>query len=156
MLSFVESVLRALALGVFALYLLLAIPSTFLRTARWVKQAVAVAHEDSLAMRRRFLTVPYVATIDQIRRTIPRTGEYLVINGEPEWGGGPLWLRFELAPRRARFLGLLSELPDADTLRRTMPAGPRWIIIAFAEPRPPILMRREDFLRALEGFHGGA
>lgn len=149
------SILRSVALAVFALYLALAVPPTVLRTWRWVRQALAVAHESPATMRRRFLTDPYVSMLEQIRRTIPADGEYLVLNGEDELGGGPVWIRFELAPRRARFLGLLSQLPDAATVRRTLPPGPRWVIIAFAEPRPPILMEREDFLRALEAAHGG-
>jgi hypothetical protein len=147
--AFAGSVLRAVALGVFALYFALAVPPTLLRCVRWTRQAAALAGEDPLAARRRFLTPPYAARIDAIRRTIPRDGEYLLVDGGTELEGGAYWVRFELAPRRARWVGRLSELPDAATLRGTLPPGPRWLVIAFRDPVPPILMEREEFLRRL-------
>jgi hypothetical protein len=155
-LSFAGSVFRALALGVFVLYLGLAAPPAVSRTARWTLQALSVAGEDLAAARRRALGEPWVAAVAEIRRRIPPDGEYLLVNGGAEWEGGPYWVRFDLAPRRARFLGLWSELPESGVLRRSLPPGPRWVIIAFREPQPPILMRREDFLRALDRSHGGS
>jgi hypothetical protein len=156
-LSFAGPVFRAVALGVFALHFALAIPAMVRWTVRWVGWAVPVAGEDPLAARRRCLTAPYAFAIERIRRTIPRDGEYLLVNGGTVREGGPLWVRFELAPRRARFLGRMAELPEADTLRRTLPPGPRWVVIAFRETKPPILMEREEFLRAREASssHGG-
>jgi hypothetical protein len=155
-LSFAGSAFRALALGIFALFLVLAVPPAVSRSARWMAQAALVANEDLDAARRRSLGDPWVTAIEQIRRKIPRDGEYLLVNGGTEWEGGPLWVRFDLAPRRARFLGLWSELSDGDALRRSLPPSTRWVIIAFREPQPPILMEREDFLRALDRSHGGA
>jgi len=155
-LSFAGSVFRALALGIFALFLVLAVPAAVSRSARWVVQAALVANEDLDAARRRSLGDPWVSAIAEIRRTIPREGEYLLVNGGMEWEGGPLWVRFDLAPRRARFLGPWSELPDSETLRRRLPPGPRWVIIAFREPQPPVLMNREEFLHVLGRSHGGA
>lgn len=153
--SFTGSVLRAVALAVFALYFVLAVPPTLLRCARWIRQAAAVAGEDPLAERRRFLTPPYAERIAGIRRIIPRQGEYLLIDGGTELEGGAYWVRFELAPRRARWVGRLSELPTADTLRRTLPPGPRWLVISFREPVPPILLEREEFLRRLQALSDG-
>jgi len=154
-LSFAGSVLRAVALGVFALSIAFAIPPAFSRTIRWVGQASAVAGDDLATVRRRYLGADWVSAIDGIRRAIPRDGEYLLVNGGTAWGGGPYWVRFDLAPRRARFLGLWSELPAAGTLRRRLPQGPRYVVIAFREPQPPILLEREEFLRVLDRSHGG-
>ena len=153
--SFAGSVFRAVALGVFAIYLGFAAPPAVSRTARWVVQAVSVAGEDLAAARRRSLGEPWVAAIAEIRRRIPPDGEYLLVNGGLEWEGGPYWVRFDLAPRRARFLGLWSELPENGVRRLLLPSSSRWVIIAFREPQPPILMQREDFLRALDRSHGG-
>ncbi len=155
MLAFAGSVLRGVALGVFALSIAFAIPSAVSRTVRWVGQAASVAGEDLSTVRRRYLGDPWVSAIDEIRRAIPRDGEYLLVNGGTKWGGGPYWVRFDLAPRRARFLGLWSELTDAGALRGRLPEGLGYVVIAFREPQPPILMRREDFLRALDRSHGG-
>jgi hypothetical protein len=154
-LSFAGSVLRAVALAVFALYFAQAIPPTLLRCVRWTRQAIAMAGEDSLAERRRFLTPPYVARIETIRRAIPRDGEYLLVDGGTELEGGAYWVRFELAPRRARYLGRLSELPAASILRRTMPQGPRWLVISFRDPVPPILLERETFLVHYQALTNG-
>jgi hypothetical protein len=154
--SFAGSAFRALALGVFALFLLHSGAATALRVHQWVGQAASLAGEDSLAVRRHVLGISYVRAIERLRRAIPRDGEYLLVRGKTEGeGGGSYWVRFELAPRRARFLGGWSELPDGETLRRRLPPGPRWVIIAFSEPRAPVLMEREDFLRALDRSHGG-
>lgn len=153
--SFAGSAFRALALGVFALFLLHSGAATALRVYQWVTQTASLANEDSLAVRRHTLGISYVRAIERLRRAIPRDGEYLLVRGKTEGeGGGSYWVRFELAPRRARFLGGWSELPDGETLRRRLPPG-RWVIIAFSEPRPPVLMEREDFLRALDRSHGG-
>lgn len=154
-LSFAGSVLRAVALGVFALSIAFAIPPAVSRTARWVRQASAVAGDGVATVRRRYLGAPWVSAIDDIRRAIPRDGEYLMVNGGTAWGGGPYWVRFDLAPRRARFLGLWSELPSSAQLRGRLPRGPRYVVIAFREPQPPILMEREEFLRVLDRSHGG-
>ena len=64
-------------------------------------------------------------------------------------------MRFELAPRRARFLGLLRDLPDGETLRRRLPPGDSPVVVAFLEGRPPVLLDRESFLRELDRLHGG-
>jgi hypothetical protein len=153
--AFAGSVLRAAALAVFALYFVLAIPPALLRSVRWTRQALAVAGEDPLAERRRFLTPPYVDAIETIRRTIPRGGEYLLVDGGTELEGGAYWVRFELAPRRARYVGRLSELPAAGVLRRTMPRGPRWLVMSFRDPVPPILMERDEFLRRFQALSDG-
>jgi hypothetical protein len=155
-LAFAGSVFRAVALGVFALFVAFAIPPAVSRTVRWVGQAASMAGDDLGTVRRRNLGDPWVSAIDEIRRTIPRDGEYLLVNGGAEWGGGPYWVRFDLAPRRAHFLGILSQLPDADAVHRRMPRSARYVVIGFREPQPPILMEREDFLQALERYRGGA
>ena len=155
MFSFAGSTFRALALAAFAVFVAHSSFWTLLRVSNCLRQAAPLVNEDYQAIRRRTLGTSYVRAVEQLRRAIPRDGEYLLVRDVTEGdGGGVYWLRFELAPRRARFLGVLSALPDADTLRRTLPPGPRQVVIAFTEPRPPILMDREDFLRALDRPHG--
>ncbi|HEV8578358.1 MAG TPA: hypothetical protein VGX68_04690 [Thermoanaerobaculia bacterium] len=154
--SFAGSAFRALALGVFALFLAHSGAATAERVYGWLSQTSALAGQDSLAVRRHILGITYVRAIERLRRTIPRDGEYLLVRGSTEGeGGGAYWVRFELAPRRARFLGGWNELPDGETLRRRLPSGSRWVIIAYSEPRAPVLMEREEFLRALDRSHDG-
>lgn len=153
--SFAGSAFRALALGALALFLVQSGASTVLRSAQWIGQAASLAGHDHAAVRRWVRGGPYVKSIERIRRAIPRQGEYLLVRGGTEWEGGAYWVRFELAPRRARFLGVWGELAAERKPRRELPPGPRWVVIAFSEPRPPVLMRREEFLRALDRAHGG-
>ena len=98
----------------------------------------------------------YVQAIEQIRRTIPVDGAYLLINGHgsPE-EGGPIWVKFDLAPRRAVYLGKLEDLGNADRLRRRMPRAARWVVIARGVYDPPVLVERYRFVRQLEERTGG-
>ena len=153
--SFAGSAFRALALGAFALFLFQAGTSAVLRSGRWIGRAVSLAGHDQAAVRRGVRGASYVEAIERIRRIIPRGGEYLLVRGGTEWEGGAFWVRYELAPRRARFLGVWGELAAERSQRRKLPPGPRWVVVAFSEPRPPVLMRREEFLRALDRSHGG-
>jgi hypothetical protein len=155
-LSFAGSAFRALALGAFALFLVHSGCLTGLQAAGTITRAAALADEDLAAVRRRMLGPSYVRAIERLRRDIPRDGEYLLVRDVTEGdGGGAYWVRYELAPRRARFLGDWNRLPDGRTLRRRLPPGPRLVVIAFTEPRPPVLMDRDDLLSALDRAHGG-
>ena len=137
------------------LFLATAAPSMLLRSVGWSARAVSLAGEGPREARRRVLGGPWADAVEEIRRTVPSGGEYFLVNGGTEWGGGPNWARYDLAPRRALFLGLLSELPAGALLRERLPAGPQWVVIAFQEPQPPVLMAREDFLRALDRHRAG-
>lgn len=156
MASFVGSACRALALAAFALFLVHSGSLTVSRSWRWLAQASSFAGEETPAIRRHLLGASYLLAIERLRQAIPRDGEYLLVRGGTEWEGGQYWVRFELAPRRARFLGAWRDLPDGQILRRTLPPGPRWVVIAYSEPRPPVLMDRQELLLALDGrSHGG-
>jgi hypothetical protein len=154
-LSYAGSAFRAVTLGLLALFLLTSLPSAVRRVVQRAGYAVLHRREPPLAARRRVLGEPYAAAVDRIRQAVPPDGEYLLVNGGSKWEGGPYWTRFELAPRRCRFLGLIGELPDGETLRRRLPPSARRVVIAFGEPRPPVLMDREGFLRWLDRLHGG-
>jgi len=149
-LSFAGSVFRAVALGLLGLYLLASLPPAALHVGARVAQAAAQAGEDSAGAWRRIQGDAYVDAIERIRRTLPRDGEYLLVNGAAEWQGGPYWVRFDLAPRRARYLGPLRELAVRGRPAASLPAGPRWVVIAFPDREPPLLVERQDFLRRLE------
>ncbi|MFY9823857.1 MAG: hypothetical protein WAM82_20930, partial [Thermoanaerobaculia bacterium] len=97
--------------------------------------------------------------LDAIRRTIPPGGDYLLLDGGAEWQGATYWVRFELAPRRARYVGRLSEISAAadqlQQLRRSLslPGGPRWVVIALPHD-PAILLDRGELLRRMDANHG--
>ncbi len=152
----IGSASRALALAVFALFLVHSGVTAVWRSAQWIGQAATLAALDHNAVRRWLYGDPYVRAIARLRRAIPPDGEYLLVREGTVWEGNAYWVRFELAPRRARYLGPWSELPaDAAALRARMPPGPRYVVLAAGAPRPPRLLEREDFLRLVERSHAG-
>ena len=152
-LSLAGSVFRAVTLGLFGLFLLTAGVAAALNAGVRLRQAVALVGEDSAAARRRVLGDAYMDAIEQIRRTIPPGGEYLLVDGAEERQWAPYWVRFDLAPRRARLVGALRDRPDPDRLAQRMPASSRWVVIAFYG-QPPVLIDREAFLLRLREAGG--
>lgn len=153
MLSFAGSVFRTLVLGLFGLFLLSAGVAAAMNAGVRLHQAVALMGEDSAAARRRVLGDAYMDAIERIRRTIPPGGEYLLVDGGGERQAAPFWVRFDLAPRRARLVGALRDRPDPDRLAQRMPASSRWVVIAFYG-QPPVLIDRETFLLRLRSAVG--
>ncbi|MEA2601875.1 MAG: hypothetical protein QOF89_2867 [Acidobacteriota bacterium] len=153
MLPAASSVLRALALAFFAAALLLAMPEMAEIAGKRIHQAVSMLGEDSGQARRRFLGPAYVAAVDEVRRAIPPDGEYLLVDGGFERQGAALFLRYELAPRRARFVGRLTEVKDPSRWAASLPQGPRWVVVAYPR-RPAVLVDRDDFPLWVEGAIG--
>jgi len=147
-----SSFLRAFALGLFLLFLATAVPPAVLQSGGRVLWAILRAREGPLEARQRFLGKPWTQAIDEIRREIPRDGEYLLVCGQAS--EDTYWVRFELAPRRALFPGCWSRLPRNAAWLRNPAAVPPWVVVAFEEPRPPILLTREGFLRRLDRAQG--
>jgi hypothetical protein len=155
-LSFAGSVLRAAALALLAVSLLAAFPLTALRAARRIVEVVPLAGESARDAHVRVLGAAAADALDSIRRAIPPDGEYLLLDGGAEWQGATYWVRFELAPRRARYAGRLSELAEpsgASGRSWSLPAGTRWVVIAFPHD-PAVLLDRDDFLRRMDAKHG--
>ncbi|HEV7785745.1 MAG TPA: hypothetical protein VGQ28_10445 [Thermoanaerobaculia bacterium] len=159
MLTFAGSVLRAVALALLAVSLLAAIPMATLRVERRIFQVVQLAGENARGAHARVLGAAAADALDSIRRTIPPGGEYLLLDGGAEEQAATFWVRFELAPRRARYVGRLNEMPGVlgsfQQLRQALsrPGGPRWVVIAF--PRDPaVLLDRGELLRRMDASHG--
>jgi hypothetical protein len=142
---------RRVVLGLFFASLLVAVPLAAVRVAFRLREAAAAMGEDARGARARKLGADAVAAYDRIRRAVPEDGAYLLLDGGEEWEGATYWVRFELAPRRARFAGRLSEL--AATPGWTLPPGPRWVVVALPG-RPPLLLAREDLVARLARMHG--
>lgn len=146
--------LRAFALALFAAFLAVSLPSAAVRAAKRIVQAVGLTGESPEAARRRVMGDPWVDAIDKIRRTIPPDGPYLLVDATKEEEGGAYWVRYELAPRRALYLGKAEELPPPERLGPELAEGPPWIVVALRDREPPLLFPKESFLRALERLHG--
>jgi hypothetical protein len=151
-----RSFLARLVLALLAIQLAAALPRALLRSAHEGRDLIVHRNETPLQQRVRTFGPGYVQAIEQIRRTIPPDGAYLLINGHGGVEeGGPIWVKFDLAPRRAVYLGKLEDLGNADRLRRRMPRAARWVVIAHGEYDPPILVERYRFVRQIEERNGG-
>lgn len=143
------SILRALILVLFAASLLAGSKQAAKRSWARFDQASTHLGEDSRQARRRALGARWVDAEAEILRAIPPGGDYLLVDGGAERQGATLFLRYQLAPRRARFAGRLSEVTDPPRWAASLPAGPRWVVVAYAR-RPPVLVGRADFSRWVE------
>jgi hypothetical protein len=143
------SVLRVVVLALFAASLLVATERAARSSWTRIVQAVSRFGEDFRQARRRALGARWVAAEEAIRRAVPTDGDYLLVDGGEERQGATLFLRYQLAPRRARYAGRLSEVADASHWVASLPAGFRWVVVAYPR-RPPVLVDRTDFARWLE------
>lgn len=145
-----------LALALLAIQLAVALPRALLRSAREGWNLIVHRNETTVEQRVRTFGPGYVQAIEQIRRTIPPDGAYLLITGHGEVEeGGPIWVKFDLAPRRAVYLGRLEDLDNADRVRRRMPRAARWVVIASGVYDPPVLVERFRFMKQIEERNGG-
>jgi len=144
--------LRVLVLALFAASLLVALQQAAKRS--WTRIAWAGSHlgEGSRQARRRVLGARWVAAEEEIARAIPAGGEYLLVDGGEERQGATLFLRYQLAPRRARFAGRLSEVAEVTDPGRwaaSLPGDARWVVVAYPR-KPPVLVGRPDLPHWLE------
>jgi hypothetical protein len=149
-----RSLLASLALSLLAVQLAAAVSWALWKSVRDTRAMLIVRNETPIEQRSRTYGPGYTMAIEQIRRTIPPDGAYILINGNPDEEGGPLWVKFDLAPRRAVYLGKLPELQDVDSLRRRMPRAARWVVIAHGSYEPPILIERYRFVQQIRERHG--
>jgi len=143
-----------LALGLFAIYLAASISHAAYDTVRNGRLAYILRGEKPVEERARCYGPGYTEQIEAIRRTIPPDGAYILLNSNPGEEGGPLWVKFDLAPRRAVYLGNLEDVGSVERLKRRMPRAARWVVIAHGPYRPPVLIERYKFVQAREKKKG--
>ena len=139
-------ILARAALGLFGLFLLVSVPRVSLRALRGVAAAVRSVGESPLDRRRRTDGPEFTEGVEAIRRAIPVDGAYLLVNGASHDDGARLWVRFQLAPRRAVYAGNLHELR-----LRPLPPVLSWVVVARGHGAPPELYDRAAFLARVNG-----
>ena len=144
-----DSLLATLALGLFALYLAVSISAAAITTSRRGALLFRLWGETPFEERSRTYGREYAEGIAAIRRTIPPGGAYLLVNGTPGEKRGPVWVKFDLAPRRALYLGELAKLDDIALLRSRTPRSTRWVVITYGAYGRPVLIERSKFVRGM-------
>jgi len=137
------------AAGLLGLYLAVALPWGLGRAWLEVVRA-ASAHESPVEARRRIFGETYTSAIEEIRRTLPPGEAYLLVEGGSGMLGGTYWVRYDLAPRRALYLGRLNELTSGMQVRRRLVVNLRHVVVAFGSGRPPRLYERYAFLQEID------
>jgi hypothetical protein len=146
---FVVSLPSALALALFAGFLAVSLPDALKHADKFLDRAVEHAGETVIEERNRVWGEGFTRTIEEIRRVIPPDGVYVLVNGDMPDRGAPIWVRYELAPRRA----ILMTRPDLRRPRRVQRRFPReaqWVVVAYDSKLPELIDRRR-FLRHVEG-----
>ena len=140
--------LRLTALALFGLLLAVSLSWSSVRSVRRIWRAAIHAGETPLEERSRLFNPEYAEAIEEIRRTIPPHGVYALVDADPAEEGSVFWVRFDLAPRRAAYLGFLPDLRSPRVVRERLIREARWVIVASVR-RPPVLYERRDFLQRL-------
>lgn len=136
------------ALALFGLLLAVSLSWSSVRSVRRIWWAFAHAGETPLEERSRQHGAEYALAIEEIRRTIPRHGVYALVDAGLAEEGSVYWVRFDLAPRRAVYLGFLEDLKKPRIVRERLIREARWVIVTSIH-RPPALYERHDFLSEL-------
>lgn len=138
-----------------ALFLGAALPQAVSRAwAMLSLAAVTAPHETFDAARLRFFGPAYVAAIEAIRQEVPADQPYLLVEGGRPRDGNLYWVRFDLAPRRALYLGRLDQL-TARRLRQHPPVRVPNVVIAYGRGEAPRLLERYRFVQEIERRGGG-
>lgn len=135
------------ALTLFGLLLAVSLAWSTGRAVRRIYQAHLHAGETPLEERYRHFGPEYSLAIEEMRRAIPPHGVYALVDADQAELGSVLWVRFDLTPRRAVYLGHLHEL-NRRYARERMVQEVRWVIVASVD-KPPVLYERQEFLSRL-------
>ena len=137
-------------LTLFAAFLAVALPAALDRSIQRVQRAARLVGETPLEERRRVWGDPHALAIEEIRRVIPADGVYALINGDAVDQGAPIWVRFDLAPRRALLVSR-SDLAHPRRARKRLPREVRWVVVS-SHGKTPELIERSRLLRNLENL----
>jgi hypothetical protein len=141
---------RGVALGLFAVFVVVSLPAAATHSFRRIVHAVVsgLRGESSEAAVRRIQGDAYVDAVAAIARAVPREGAYFLLDAGPYRMGAAYWARFDLAPRKALFLGRLDDPQDRAALAGRLAAAPGLpVVVARGDREPPILLDQESFRR---------
>jgi hypothetical protein len=144
------------AAGLFGLFLVAAVPQAVQRAAGMLRYASRLGGESPVTARARFSGDAYVHAIDEIRSALPIDRPYVLVEAGRPQDGGVYWVRWDLAPRRAVYLGQLAELSDAVRSRRPFIAPLRQVVVSYGPGQPPRLVEWDRFVEEVAAGRGTA
>jgi hypothetical protein len=103
---------------------------------------------EDLALARRRCMPGYAEGIDEIRRALPESTEYLLVEGADS--SSFIFVQYDLAPRRALNLGWYVT-PDELRARGRPERGPSWVVVARGPDARPLLVSADEFFSGAPG-----
>jgi len=140
-----RQLLSFVALALFALTIVVAGGWTVQRSCERLGRFLEHGRETPFGERSRRFGPVYTDAIGSLRDAISPRETYLLVD-RGDLIGAENWVRYELAPRPAIFLGRWADLPSGSTLRKAFPRDARKVVIAGKVPR---LLDRYQFLQEL-------
>lgn len=109
----------------------------------------------TLAGRTRIFGSGYTQTVETIRRTLRDTAPYALLEAGSPDEGGTLWLRYDLAPRKAIELGRMGDLATHPDRFERLSGEVRWIVVSHGYGANPEILDRRQFVALLERSRHG-
>lgn len=149
----IQKAARISFLATLALFLILGAPTALMKSLRRVKQGWDLRHEAFIESRKRLFGAEYVDGIEAIRKSIPPDGEYLLVREQGADDEAELWVRYDLAPRRAVFLdqSVFSLARGETPSRGAVEAVPQLAVIARDRGKAPQLVATTLLFPAIQG-----
>jgi len=129
---------RGVALGLFSLFVIASLPAVATHSFRRLIHALAsgLRGESSEAAVRRIQGDAYVDAVEGIARIVPRDGAYFLVDAGPYRKGAAYWARFDLAPRKALFLGRPDDPVDRAALAERLAVAPDLPVVVAPRQHP--------------------
>jgi hypothetical protein len=124
-------------LAALAAFLVLHLPAALADSWSRVRDAWRDRALDADSALARMRGPEYVAALHRIREVLPADSEYLLLAAA---SGADVFVRFDLAPRRAIFGGKAKDVADNVTPAK-LPTLPEWTIIPLLDPPGPRLVK---------------
>ena len=125
---------------------LVSAPRVLLQAARKLASGVEHFSEGPLVARRRVFGAAYADAVERIAKAIPKGGEYLLADKSHEPGQAN-WIRYDLAPRRARSLGRLTGLRLTIPKEGLRNSRPPFVVISVDSNQAPELLESDRFFK---------
>jgi hypothetical protein len=137
-----QKVARLGLLGLLGLFLALNAPAALMKSVRRIKEGWNLRDETLIESRKRLSGEEYVDGIEAIRRSIPPDGVYLLLKESAAEDEADLWVRYDLAPRRAVLLDQSKALlaRELEVLQGKADELPRYSVIVLGQGKAPQLM----------------
>jgi hypothetical protein len=143
--------LRGLAgLAALVLFIAMALPGTLANAKLHFDRGREQMHLSSLEASSRVLGKSYVQSLQVIRHLIPEEEAYFLVDGGTPDERSPLWVRYELAPRRAVLLGSVAALKPRD-IQRVRRSALSWVVIAYPSGTPARVVPRDELVEEMAG-----